>query len=77
MITNYFVFQEQKILNPNKDSKGHNKMEIPADYDYEGETYSPLQTKFTSIQENDHYSTFSVDILKVVNTNLSFSMWKS
>jgi len=38
-------------------------MEIPADYTYEGETYSPLQTKFTS-NDADAYTTFShTDIL--------------
>jgi len=35
-------------------------MEIPADYTYEGETYSPLQTKFTS-NDADAYTTFSVN----------------
>jgi len=45
-------------------------MEIPADYNYEGETYSPLQTKFTSNNDADTYTTFSVRFRTLQRINL-------
>ena len=44
-------------------------MEIPSDFEYQGEVYSPAPNKFPSFQELDHYTSFSVKLF--FNTSLN------
>ena len=53
-------------------------MEIPSDFEYQGEIYSPLPNKFPSFQELDQYTSFSVKPFFVVSFKISYlAIWSS